>query len=155
MKFPRNARMFKGQLDAAPFACVLFCLLIFLLLALVVPIPGIPIHLPDALPGEVGIQGDYVTVALDVGGPDNPHGIIYFDNQIISEPELQRRLAQKVAQAVQKNQPPPALVLLTDTKVPTGQQYHLMGLAEKAGFKDFFEETLPPVFNLNPGAKGP
>ena len=51
MKFPRNARMFAGHLDAAPIACVLFCLFIFLLLALVVPVPGIPIRLPG---GRVG-----------------------------------------------------------------------------------------------------
>jgi len=32
MKFPRNARIFRGQLDAAPFAAVFFLLVLLLML---------------------------------------------------------------------------------------------------------------------------
>ena len=32
MKFPRNAKIFRGQLDATPFAGVFFCLVLFILL---------------------------------------------------------------------------------------------------------------------------
>ena len=42
MKFPRNARVFRGQLDAAPFASVLFLLVLFLLVqSSLVFVPGV------------------------------------------------------------------------------------------------------------------
>jgi biopolymer transport protein ExbD len=155
VKFPRNARMFKGQLDAAPFACVLFCLLILLLVALLVPIPGIPIHLSDALPGQAGIEGNTVTVALDVGGPQNPHGVLYYQEQIIGEQELQRRLAQYVAQQVNKYHQPPTLILQMDKAVTVEQMDRLTRLAEQAGITNFFKQNLPGVFDSNAGMKGP
>jgi biopolymer transport protein ExbD len=151
MKFPRNARMFKGQLDAAPLACVLFCLLIFLLLALVVPIPGIPVHLPDAIPGETGVEGFTVTVALDFGGPQNPNGVLYFQNQIIGEMELQRRLKEEVRKSPQ----PLTLIVQADKKVTIEQLNRLTRVAEKAGIKDILQATLPGVFDSNAGPNNP
>jgi biopolymer transport protein ExbD len=143
MKFPRNARMFKGQLDAAPFACVLFCLLIFLLLTLVVPIPGVPVHLPDAVPGESGVEGPRVTVALDVGDAQNPNGVLYFRNQTIGEADLQRRLKDEVKKSPQ----PLTLVIQADRHVTMEQLNRLTSLAAKAGFKDVVQATLPGVFD--------
>jgi biopolymer transport protein ExbD len=143
--------MFKGQLDAAPFACVLFCLLIFLLLALVVPIPGIPIRLPAALPGQTGVEGPTITVAFDVGGPQNPRGTIYFEEQIIGEQELQRRLAQEV----RKYPKPPTLVLQVDKNTTVEQLNHLEQLAVQAGIRDVHQETLPGVFGASAGTKDP
>jgi biopolymer transport protein ExbD len=145
MKFPRNARMFKGQLDAAPIACVLFCLLIFLLLALVVPIPGIPVHLPDAVPGESGVEGPTVTVALDAGDSQNPGGVLYFRNQTIGETDLQRRLKEEVKRSPQ----PLTLVVYADKHVTVEQLNRLMRLAAKAGIKDVQQGTLPGVFDGN------
>jgi biopolymer transport protein ExbD len=48
MKFPRNVRIFRGQLDAAPFACVFFLLLIFIIMGTLVYTPGVRIKLPAA-----------------------------------------------------------------------------------------------------------
>ena len=45
MRFPRNARIFHGQLDATPVAAVFFLLVIFLLLASLVYTPGVPVDL--------------------------------------------------------------------------------------------------------------
>jgi biopolymer transport protein ExbD len=151
MKFPRNARMFKGQLDAAPLACVLFCLLIFLLLALVVPIPGIPVHLPDAIPGETGVEGPTVTVALDVGGAQNPNGVLYFQQQIIGETDLLRRLKEEV----KKSPAPLTLIVLADKKVTVEQLNRLTRVAAKAGIRDIRQATLPGVFDSNAGLKSP
>ena len=53
MKFPRNARISRGHLDAAPFAGVLFCLLIFLLLASLVYTPGVLINLPTSASSSI------------------------------------------------------------------------------------------------------
>ena len=49
MKFPRQAKIFRGQLDVAPFAGVFFLLAIFLLLhsSLVLP-TGVQLQLPDS-----------------------------------------------------------------------------------------------------------
>ena len=82
MKFPRNARIFRGQLDASPFVGVLFLVAIFLLLnSSLVFVPGVAINLPEAadLPG---VTGRTVTVAVDT----SRH--LYFRNQIIQENEL-------------------------------------------------------------------
>lgn len=155
MKFPRNARMFKGQLDAAPFACVLFCLLIFLLLALVVPIPGIPVHLPEPSSSRAkavtGSEGRTVTVALDAGGPQNPNGILYFQNEIVDEKELERRLKQEVM----KSPEPLTLVLLSDKKVPTELLYRLAGVAAAAGIKDMLLGVQAGIFDSGAGAREP
>ncbi len=151
MKFPRNARMFKGQLDAAPFACVLFCLLIFLLLTLVVPIPGVPVHLPEAVPGESGVEGPTVTVALDAGNAQNPNGVLYFRNQSIGEADLQRRLKDEVKKSPQ----PLTLVIQADTHVTVEQLNRLTRLAAKAGIKEVLQATLPGVFDDSAAPRNP
>ena len=38
MKFPRNVRIFRGQLDASPFVCVLFIVVLFVLLVVAVAV---------------------------------------------------------------------------------------------------------------------
>ena len=60
MKFPRNARIFRGQLDAAPFAIVFFLLVIFLMLSSLVYTPGVHIELPvaDGLTGTEKLRID-------------------------------------------------------------------------------------------------
>ncbi|MDB6024676.1 MAG: hypothetical protein JWM68_899 [Verrucomicrobiales bacterium] len=45
MRFPRNAKIFRGQLDFAPLAGVLFLLVIFLLLGSLISPPGIRLQL--------------------------------------------------------------------------------------------------------------
>ena len=57
MKFPRNAKIFRGQFDVAPYAGVCFLILIFLALnTSLVFTPGVPIELPEGrdLPGVLG-----------------------------------------------------------------------------------------------------
>ena len=80
MKFPRNARIFRGQLDAAPFAAVFFLMLMFLWLAALVYTPGVPLQLPiaDGLPGT-----DKASVSVTI----DAHGRLYYDNQPMLEPE--------------------------------------------------------------------
>ena len=46
MKFPRNTRSLRNPFDVAPFAAVFFLLVIFLMLAALLPTPGIPLQLP-------------------------------------------------------------------------------------------------------------
>jgi biopolymer transport protein ExbD len=99
MKFPRNARIFRGQLDVAPFAGVFFLLVMFLLLASLVATPGIQIDLPVVSAAELsGVTGP--TVEVEVG----KNGQIYFENQLIKLDQLKRRL-RDAAQSAQTSQP--------------------------------------------------
>ncbi len=93
MKFPRNAKIFRGQLDAAPFAGVFFLLVIFMLLhSSLVFIPGVEIRLPEAGgPKLPGFAGPFVVVAMDL------NGTLYCENQVVSEKELRAKLAALVA----------------------------------------------------------
>jgi biopolymer transport protein ExbD len=49
MRFPRNVKAFRGQLDFVPLASVLFLLLIFIILASLVYTPGVAFKLDDQL----------------------------------------------------------------------------------------------------------
>ena len=103
MRFPRNAKIFKGQLDAAPFAGVFFLLVLFLLLGAMIYTPGVRIQLPAAadLPGT---GQPTLGVALDANGQ------LFFDNQIIQPAELKARLQA----AAKKSAEPLVLVVRAD-----------------------------------------
>jgi biopolymer transport protein ExbD len=132
MKFPRNARIFRGQLDAAPFAIVFFLLVIFLLLGSLLYTPGVRVQLPvaDDLPGT---DKPTISVAID------KNGRLYFENQWIEENELKERLRQAVAQARE----PLALVVQADEAVPNKILIQLSMLARQAGIAEAWLATLP------------
>jgi len=85
MKFTRNARIFRGQLDAAPFAIVFFLLVMFLMLGSLVYTPGVHIQLPLA-DGLAGTDKQPVEVAVD------SNGRFYFENYPIDENQLRSKL---------------------------------------------------------------
>jgi len=89
MKFPRNAKVFHGQLDPAPFAGVFFLLILFVILGALVYTPGVQINLPVTvdLPGT---DNPVVAVAVDADGH------LYYENQLIPEGLLRLRLAKAV-----------------------------------------------------------
>ena len=135
MKFPRNARIFRGQLDASPFVGVLFLVTIFLLLnSSLVFVPGVAIKLPEAadLPG---VTGPTVTVAVDTNRQ------FYFRNQIIKEKELQVELRK----AALETKEPLTLMLLADKTVPWDTMVQLAKLARAAGLKEAILVTRPPL----------
>ena len=135
MKFPRNARIFRGQLDASPFVGVLFLVAIFLLLnSSLVFVPGVAIKLPEAadLPGVIGPT---VTVTVD----SNRH--LYFRSQIIKESDLQFELRK----AVLETKEPLTLMLLADKTVPWDTMVQLAKLARAAGLKEAILVTRPPA----------
>ncbi len=145
MKLPRNARIFRGRLDAAPFATVLFLLLLFMMLASLVYTPGIlvPLDLPTAedLPGT-----DKLTVAVAV----DANGQLYFENQSIQEPALKARLLKAVAN---NGRQPLTLVAQADKAVRYEMLIRLRLLARDAGIKEMWLETLPrPFASAGPGS---
>ena len=131
MKFPRNARIFRGQLDAAPFAAVFFLLVIFVMLGSLIYTPGVPLQLPMAndLPGT-----DKPTVSVAIDG----NGRLYFENQSIEENQLRGRLRQAV-----KASPDIALLVLADKAVNYEMLLRLTLLARDAGISQAWLASLP------------
>jgi len=135
MKFPRNARIFRSHLDAAPFAAVFFLLAIFLMLGSLVYTPGVRLQLPVAndLPGT-----DKPTVAVAI----DANGRLYFDNQWIEENQLKQRLARAAKNSVQ----PLTLLVQADKAVSYEKLIRLTMLAREAGIGEAWLATLPRVF---------
>ncbi len=138
MKFPRNARIFRGQLDAAPFAMVFFLLLIFLMLSALVYTPGVLLKLPVAngLPGT-----DKPMVAVAVDG----NGRLYFENQVIEEGPLRDRLREAV-----KGAPGLGLLVQADEAVTQKRLLQLAVLAYEAGISESWLATLPRPLSPSP-----
>src|SRR5450631_608923 len=91
MKFPRNTRSLRNPFDVAPFAAVFFLFVIFLMVAALLPTPGIPLQLP-LVSGVTGVDlpgagQPPVSVAIDANGR------YYFANQMVSEAQLESDLA--------------------------------------------------------------
>jgi biopolymer transport protein ExbD len=139
MKFPRNARIFRGQLDAAPFAAVFFLLVIFLLLGSLVYTPGVRLELPmaDNLPGT-----DRPTVAVAV----DANGRWYFENEMIDESRLRGRLSQLAQQSAE----PPTLIVQADKAVTTEMLVRLSMLARGVGITNGLLATLPRPLSPSP-----
>ncbi|HEX3798800.1 MAG TPA: biopolymer transporter ExbD [Verrucomicrobiae bacterium] len=145
MKFPRNARISRGQLDAAPFAGVLFCLLIFVLLSSLVYTPGVRIDLPESVSVLPGVDGPAVAVAMDANGQ------LYFQNQIIVATNLLKRLQSEVA----RQSEPVTLVVEADKAATLEQLNRLRDLAASAGIKQISQAVLPRVFDKPVNPKSP
>jgi biopolymer transport protein ExbD len=133
VKFPRNARIFRGQLDAAPFATVFFLLVMFMMLGSLVYTPGVHLQLPvaDDLPG---VDMPHVSVALD------KNGRLYFESTNVEEAEL----VVKLRKAVSARAPQPVtLVVQADEAVSWKMLLRLRMLARDAGISDAMMATLP------------
>ena len=142
MRFPRNKQIFRGQLDVAAFAGVLFIMLIFVLLqSQIVFTPGVPIRLPEAddMPGVVGQTR---VVAVDASGQ------FYFDNQITHERLLQQRLKEEVG----ASREPITLIIQADEAVSAKKIKELLVLARRAGVRDAAWATRPPASVTNGAA---
>lgn len=137
MKFPRNAKILRSHFDVAPFAAVFFLLLIFIMLADIVPTAGIPLHAlqpPEAadLPGP-----DTPNVAMAVDANTN----LYFGNQIVSESILMTglRVATNTAHS------PLTLIVHADKAVTYDTLVHLTLLARQCGITNVWLATLPAL----------
>jgi biopolymer transport protein ExbD len=146
MKFPRNARIFRGQLDAAPFAAVFFLLLIFMMLGSLVYTPGARLQLQ--LPRADGLPGtDKPTVSVAVDGD----GRLYYENQWIEENDLRGRLRE----AAKKSPEPLTLVVQADKSVSYETCLRLALLARDAGIAEALLATLPRAYAAPVSRSGP
>ena len=134
MKFPRNARLLRSQLDVAPFASVFFLLVIFMMLGSLIYTPGarIALQLPRAN-GLAGTDKPTVSVAIDADGR------LYYQNQWIEETALRDRLEEKA----RKSAEPLTLIIQADKSVSHERLMRLMLLARDAGIPEASLATLP------------
>jgi biopolymer transport protein ExbD len=139
MKLPRNARIFRGHLDAAPFAAVFFLLVIFLMAGSLVYTPGVRLQLPVAndLPGT---DKPTVSVAVD------KNGRLYFENEAIEEAELRGQLRTRA----QNSREPLTLLVHADKEATHEMIVRLTLLARDAGIPEAFLATLPRPFAGSP-----
>jgi biopolymer transport protein ExbD len=134
MKFPRNAKILRSPFEVAPFAAVLFLLVIFLMLGALLPTQGIRFQLqPPAADDLPGIDKPTVAMAVDSGGR------FYFENQIVSETQLNSSLSN----AVKNSRAPLTLVIHADKTVTEDRLIHLVLLAHAAGIQSALLATLP------------
>jgi biopolymer transport protein ExbD len=145
MKFPRQSKILRGQFDMAPFAAVLFLLVIFLMLGALVPVQGLHVELrPPAADDLPGTDKPTVAVAVDSSGR------FYFANQIVgSEAELKSDFAH----AVRNSRAPLTLVIHADQSVAYDQLLRLTLLARDAGIQNALLATLPRVVEKKPAAQ--
>jgi biopolymer transport protein ExbD len=146
MKFPRNARIFRGQLDTAPFAAVFFLLVIFMMLGSLVYTPGarLQLQLPRA-DGFPGTDKPTVSVAVDRDGR------LYYENQWIEENDLRGRLRE----AAKKSPEPLTLVVQADKSVSYETCLRLALLARDAGIAEALLATLPRAYAAPVSRSGP
>jgi biopolymer transport protein ExbD len=145
MKFPRNARIFRGQLDFAPFAAVLLLLVVFVLLGKTLYTPGIPVRLPAA--GEVilpGATGPTLSVAVTTNA-------FYFQDELVPASELSNRLFA----AKQKFSEPVTLIVKSDQDVTEKTKAQLWSIARQVGFTNLLEATLPRVYDTSAARSTP
>src|SRR5437588_1902014 len=133
MKFPRNARIFRGQLDAAPFAAVFFLLVIFLMLASVMYTPGVRLQLPVADDDLPGTAGPTVSVAIDSGGR------YFYANQLVQE----QQLGSLLRQAAKSSTKPLTLIVQADRAASTEMLIRLTMLGRSAGISNSLLAILP------------
>ena len=138
MKFPRNARILRSQLDAAPLASVFFLLVLFVLMGSLVYTPGVHIELPDAqtMTGGNDLPGTdqpTITVAMDAGNR------LFHANQLVSEAELRNRLKQAVAESTE----PPTLIIQAHKTVTLENYTRITLLARDVGIRKSLLATRP------------
>lgn len=133
MKFPRNARIFRGHLEIAPFASVFFLLVIFINLSFFMYTPGVKIQLPVAndLPGT-----DKPSISVGVGAD----GRLYYASQWIPENDFKAELTNQVRRAAGK---PLVLIVHADQHATYDMLLGVTLAARDAGITEALLATLP------------
>lgn len=129
MKFPRNAKIFRGQLDVAPFASVFFLLAIFMIFSsFLVSSPGVKIELPELAGGTVTrIALPKLDIAVEADGK------IHFESQLVESANLRDRL-QIAVNRFGGNVP--TLVLQSDKKADLETLLQICQTARDVGIKE-------------------
>jgi len=144
MRFPHHTKVFRGQLDAAPFLGVFFLLIIFLLLnSSLVFTPGVKILLPEAV-NLPGTDKPTAVVAVDADGH------FYYESQVCDGPRLKERLQA----TVERTPEPITLVVQADRKASVEALVQLSLLARAVGIREVLQAVRPPVTPVPAPADG-
>lgn len=129
MKFHRNVRPLRSHFDMAPFAGVMFLLVLFIMLGSMTYKPGVRIELPvaDNFPGT---DRPSVTIAVDEGGH------FYFYSQPFNDADIKTNLVSAAA----GSRDPLTLVIQSDKAVSQERLIRLMAIAKEAGINDALYE---------------
>ncbi len=140
MKFPRTAKILGSQSDAAPYAAVFFLLVIFMLIAELLPTPGIGLSLVNLPVADnlSGVNQPAISVAIDCSNR------LYFANQLIAAAQLKTSLSNAVSRA----SAPLTLVIQADKTVSYDEVLQLSLLARDAGITNALLATLPRAVAL-------
>ena len=128
IRFQRTTRLIRGQFDLAPFMCVTFALLFFMLFGGYLVLPkGTVLNLPvgGAVPKPWALGG-YFVVAIDA------HEQIYFENQAVDSATLKKRLLAKAAAGSM----PGRVYLQADKGVRLERLMEIGELAQAAGIRE-------------------
>lgn len=137
MKLSRTTRLFRGQLDWAPYLCVLAPVAFVGLLSGYLVLPrGIRLNLPalETPPALAPGQAAFV-VAVDSARR------CYFENQVLPLDSLEAALARRAAMS----NAPTTLLIQSDQSVPLGLISEMTALARRAGIQQTVLGTLPPL----------
>ncbi|HXA45122.1 MAG TPA: biopolymer transporter ExbD [Candidatus Angelobacter sp.] len=140
MKFPRTAKILGSQSDAAPYAAVFFLLVIFMLVAELLPTPGVGLSLVNLPVADnlSGVNQPAISVAIDCSNR------LYFANQLIAAAQLKASLSNAVSRA----SAPLTLVIQADKTVSYDEVLQLSLLARDAGITNALLATLPRTLAL-------
>ncbi len=142
MRFPRNAKIFKGQWDALPLAGVFLLLPLLLLVTLRQSFTaGLRVRVPEV---EAELAGTYGAVSLVVLAAD---GRMFFENQIyLDESHLQESLRRRAEASPGKL----TLVIRADRAVSIDRVARLQAVHARLGFVDCLTQVQP-----RPASPGP
>jgi len=142
MKFPRHAKIFRGQLDVAPFAAVFFCLLLLLTLkSTFVFTPGVSVELPVA-EGLPGVAGPTAVVTVDRSGQ------FFWENQVVDARGLRARLETAARNPAARSEGV-TLIIQADRAVAFESIVNLALLAREAGIRRVVQAMRPAYFPGN------
>ncbi len=142
MKFQRHVKIFRGQLDVAPFAAIFFLMLCFFMMGSLLYTPGVTMQVaPPVADGFSGIDNPTITMAIAATGQ------FIFDNKVIEEHELKAALQKKIANAP-KSSRELTLVLIPDKSVSYEVLTKVRSLARDAGISVVLEAVRPSAYSL-------
>jgi len=145
VRFPRNAKIFRGQLDAAPFAGVFFVFVILILMSSrMVFTPGVRIELPSVARDLPGTANPIVVVALDADGQ------FHYENQALP---MGKSLLLRLRSAVQRSKDPLTLLIHADRNARLEGVVQLWAAAPELGFANAWVTTRSA--GASPGASPP
>ncbi len=146
MRFPRNCKPFRGQLDVAPWAGLFFLLsLFFVLQSSLFFVPGVRIELPTASGAELGgVTNATVSVMVDRDSR------IFYNHQLVVDGNTLKRRLETAVRAAHSGL---TLIIQADRRLDLQKLMELKQLATEAGIKEILLASRPLVGEGRGGSK--